>query len=59
MTQRTKHGRITKDQRLTKYRRMGNQAWRMVITLNLRAVENIMSKADASSLESCDNELKA
>jgi hypothetical protein len=31
----------------------------MVITLNLDAVENIMSKADASSLEFCDNELKA
>ena len=38
---------------------MGNQAWRMVITLNLDAVENMVSKADASSFESCDNELKA
>lgn len=44
---------------LTKCLRMGNQAWRMIITLNLVAVENIISKADANSFESCVNESKA
>lgn len=59
-TQRTKRIRnLERAQRLTKCRRIGNQAWRMVITLNLHAVENIMSKAHASSFESSVNELKA
>lgn len=47
-----------KETKLTNRRRNGNQACRIVMTRNLRAVEKMTLKARASSLESSVSALK-